>query len=100
MRLRTFILLSTLTALLLWAGQALGGGTGICLALGAAAAMNMATYWFANRIVLRMHHAREIHASSFPELHAMVRELCKRANCMATVSSSDCRECFTPRPYC
>jgi heat shock protein HtpX len=79
-RLKTFILLATLTALLLWVGQALGGTGGLWFALAVAAAMNLGAYWFADKIVLRMHHAVELGPAEAPELHAMVRELALRAN--------------------
>lgn len=78
-RLKTVMLLATLTALLLWAGQALGGATGLWLALGVAAVMNIGSYWFADRIVLRMYQAQEVSPEQSPELYAMVRELAMRA---------------------
>ena len=79
-RLKTIMLLSTLTALLLWAGQAIGGKEGVWLALFVAAAMNIGAYWFADKIVLRMHHATEISHHESPELYAMVHSLAQRAN--------------------
>ena len=78
-RLKTFILLASLTALLMWVGQALAGATGLWFALAVAAAMNIGTYWFADRIVLRMHHAQEVTPAEAPELYAMVHELAIRA---------------------
>jgi heat shock protein HtpX len=78
-RVKTFILLATLTALLMWAGQAVGGRAGMWLALAVAAAMNIGTYWFSDRIVLRMHNAREVDPAQSPELYAMVRDLSARA---------------------
>ena len=59
-RTKTFILLSTLTALLLWAGQAMGGRTGMTIAIVAAAAMNLGSYWFGHKLVLRMYSAQEV----------------------------------------
>src|SRR5512141_3469714 len=79
-RLKTIILLASLTALLMWAGQAVGGATGLWFALAVAAAMNIGTYWFADRIVLRMHHAQEVSPLQAPELHAMVQDLAARAD--------------------
>jgi len=79
-RLKTIMLLSTLTALLLWAGQAIGGKEGVWLALFVAAAMNIGAYWFADKIVLRMHRAKEISRHESPELYAMVHSLAQRAN--------------------
>lgn len=79
-RLKTLMLLAALTALLMWAGQAVGGAAGLWFALAVAAAMNIGTYWFADRIVLRMHHAQEVRPAEAPELYAMVRDLAARAN--------------------
>jgi heat shock protein HtpX len=78
-RLKTIVLLATLTALLMWAGQAVGGRAGLWFALIAAAAMNLGAYWFSDRIVLRMHHAREAGPAEAPELYGMVHELAARA---------------------
>ena len=78
-RLKTLMLLATLTALLLWAGQALAGTAGLWVALAVAAAMNIGTYWFADRIVLRMYRAREVSPLESPELYSTVRELAFRA---------------------
>jgi heat shock protein HtpX len=78
-RLKTLILLATLTALLMWAGQAVGGASGLWFALLVAAAMNIGAYWFADRIVLRMHHAREVNPFESPELYVMVENLAARA---------------------
>lgn len=79
-RLKTIILLASLTALLMWAGQALGGNTGLWLALVVAAAMNIGAYWFSDRVVLRMYNAREVSPVQAPELYAMVHDLAARAD--------------------
>ena len=79
-RVKTIALLASLTALLMWAGQAVGGQTGLWFALAVAAAMNLGAYWFADRIVLRMHHAREVSPGQAPELYAEVQNLAARAN--------------------
>jgi len=79
-RTRTFLLMAALTALFLWAGHAFGGQGGLMLALGLAAIMNFGTYWFSDRIVLRMHGAQEVPEHAAPGLHQMVRRLAMRAN--------------------
>ena len=79
-RLKTIILLASLTALLMWAGQAVGGAAGLWFALVVAGAMNIGAYWFSDKIVLRMHHAREVSPVQAPELYAMVQDLAVRAN--------------------
>lgn len=79
-RMKTLIFLATLTALVLFVGQALGGTTGFVIALLVAGAMNFATYWWSDRIVLRMYGAQEVSEAAAPELHAIVRELAGRAS--------------------
>ncbi|MFN7998254.1 MAG: zinc metalloprotease HtpX [Bryobacteraceae bacterium] len=79
-RFKTIALLASLTALMMWAGQAVGGATGLWFALIAAAAMNLGVYWFAGTIVLRMHHASEISPMQSPELYATVQQLVVRAH--------------------
>ncbi len=79
-RFKTLILLATLTALLLWAGQALGGRNGLAIAMFFALVMNFASYWFSDKIVLRMYRAQEIAPGAHPWLFGAVRELALRAN--------------------
>lgn len=74
-RLRTTILLAALTALVVWIGQIFGGPNGAIMALIFAGAMNFFSYWFSDKIVLRMYGAREISQSDDPELFDIVREL-------------------------
>jgi heat shock protein HtpX len=78
-RLKTGLLLATLTALFLFVGNALGGRGGLMIALILAAAMNFASYWWSDRIVLRMYGAHEIGEHQAPELFAIVRDLAMRA---------------------
>lgn len=74
-RVKTAMLLATLTALLIWAGQALGGQNGLVLGLGLAIVMNVGSYWYSDKIVLRMYNAQEVTESQAPELYAIVRNL-------------------------
>lgn len=76
---KTAMLLAALTALFMGVGYMIGGGQGALIALVAAAAMNLFTYWNADKIVLRMHNAREVDERSAPELVRMVRDLAARA---------------------
>jgi heat shock protein HtpX len=78
-RLKTVMLLAALTALFLFVGQAIGGQTGFVIALVFAGVMNFASYWWSDRIVLRMYHAQEISQHDAPELFAIVRDLASRA---------------------
>jgi len=61
--LRTFTLLAVLTALFVGAGYAIGGPTGMLIALLFAGGMNLVSYWNADKIVLRMYRAVEVDAS-------------------------------------
>ena len=78
-RLRTLFLLSILTALFLWVGQALGGSGGLAIAFGFAVVMNFGAYWFSDRIVLSMYRAQELSPSDAPQLWHMVETLAERA---------------------
>ena len=77
--LKTTMLLAALTALFMALGYTLGGGSGAVIALLFAAGMNFFTYWNADKIVLRMHGAREVDEHSAPEFVRIVRDLAARA---------------------
>lgn len=74
-RLKTAMLLATLTALLIWIGQALGGQQGLVIGLGLAIVMNVGSYWYSDKIVLRMYNAQEVTEAQAPELYSIVRTL-------------------------
>jgi heat shock protein HtpX len=76
---RTAMLLAALTALFMGVGYLIGGSSGALIAFGIAAAINLFTYWNADKMVLRMHHAREVDARTAPEFYAIVRRLAERA---------------------
>jgi heat shock protein HtpX len=77
-RLKTVMLLATLTALLLWAGQALAGQGGFLMALVFAGLMNFSAYWWSDKIVLRMYGAQEVTEAEAPQLYGIVRQLARR----------------------
>lgn len=77
--LRTAVLLAGLTVLLVFIGGALGGRAGMVIALVFAGLMNFGSYWFSDRMVLKMHGAREASAADAPELYNVVRELADNA---------------------
>jgi heat shock protein HtpX len=74
-RIKTAMLLATLTALLIWAGQALAGQQGMVMGLAFALIMNVGSYWYSDKIVLRMYGAKEVDEAQAPELYAIVRNL-------------------------
>ena len=75
---RTTILLAALTALVVWIGAMFGGANGAVIALLMAGAMNFFSYWFSDKIVLKMYGAQEIAANDDPELFGIVQELATR----------------------
>ncbi|NUO79741.1 zinc metalloprotease HtpX [candidate division KSB1 bacterium] len=75
---RTFVLLAALTALLVFVGGAIGGRNGMFIAFAIALVMNLGSYWFSDKIVLRMYRAQEVSPSS--DLYSLVRTLATRAN--------------------
>jgi heat shock protein HtpX len=76
---RTVLLLGALTGLLLFFGKLIGGTRGMQIALIMAAAMNFFSYWFSDKIVLRMYSAQEVSPQEAPELYAMVDDLARQA---------------------
>jgi heat shock protein HtpX len=79
-QIRTTILLAVMTALILWIGHLFGGQQGMIIALFLAAAMNFFSYWYSDKIVLKMYRAQPIAHQQAPELYDMVQELSRRAN--------------------
>jgi heat shock protein HtpX len=75
---KTVLLLGGLTGLLMFIGGATYGEVGMLFAFAIAAVMNFASYWFSDKIVLRMYRAQEVgpdHA-----LHRTTARLAQRAN--------------------
>ena len=76
---KTGLLMAAITALFGAVGMLLGGGQGMLLALGLAAAMNLWAYWFSDTTVLKLYRAQEVDQASAPQLYGAVRELAERA---------------------
>ena len=77
--LKTAVLLGLLTGLILLIGGMLGGRGGVIVAFGFAALMNFGSYWFSDKIVLRMYRAQAVTPQQAPRLHAIVDRLIARA---------------------
>ena len=76
---KTAILMAAITALFMAIGSLLGGRQGMMLALIVALGMNFFSYWFSDKLVLKMYNAQEVDESSAPQFYRMVRELAQRA---------------------
>ena len=77
--LKTAVLLALLTGLLIAAGSFFGGARGMVLMFIVSMAMNFFSYWFSDKIVLRMYGATEVDINSAPQLVGMVANLARRA---------------------
>ena len=77
--LRTTILLASLTGLLVLIGQLIGGPSTALMFLGIALVINLGSYWFSDKIALRMSRARPLSEEEAPRLHQLVRELAHSA---------------------
>ena len=77
--LKTFILMAALTALFMFAGQLMGGRSGMTFALIMAGVMNFSAYWFSDKVALAMGRAQEVSPAEAPQLHELVGELAMRA---------------------
>lgn len=77
--LKTTLLLTALTVLLVLLGQGVAGTSGMMVALAFAALMNFFSYWFSDKIVLRMSGAREVAYEDAPDLYRVVGQVAQMA---------------------
>lgn len=78
-QIKTLVLLAALSAIILFLGAAMGGKAGLMFALILALGMNFFSYWFSDKIVLRMYKAQILEPHEAPALHTMVEELARNA---------------------
>lgn len=76
---KTALLLGLLTGIILGIGQLFGGSQGLVIAFVFALLINFGSYWFSDKIVLAMYHAREVSGDDAPELYHTVQNLTVRA---------------------
>lgn len=76
---KTTILLIALTLLLVWVGSMFGGRQGAVFAFAIAMGMNFFSYWFSDKIVLKMYGAKEVSDQESPAYYGIVKELVDRA---------------------
>jgi heat shock protein HtpX len=76
---KTALLLTVLTVLLVLLGGAVGGRHGMLIALVLAGLMNVASYWWSDKIVLAMYRAQPITEAQAPGLYGIVRRLASKA---------------------
>ena len=76
---KTAVLMAAITALFMTIGNLLGGQQGMMIALIVAIGLNFFSYWFSDKLVLKMYNAQEVDETSAPQFYRMVRELAQRA---------------------
>jgi heat shock protein HtpX len=76
---KTAMLMAAITALFGVIGAMIGGKGGMILALLLGGGMNLFSYWFSDKMVLRMYNAQEVDEASSPYLYNMVKELAANA---------------------
>ncbi len=76
---KTVVLLAALGGLLVVIGGYMGGRSGATIALVIALVLNFGSYWFSDKIVLRMYNAQEVTEQEAPDLYNLVRDLSSRA---------------------
>lgn len=77
--LKTTVLLAALTGVLIMLGRIFGGAHGMVVMFFIAIAMNFVSYWFSDKIVLKMYGATEVTSANAPSLLQMVSRLAQKA---------------------
>jgi heat shock protein HtpX len=77
---KTFILMVVLTIILVALGSLIGGSSGGMIAFCIAFIMNFVSYWFSDKIILKMYGAKPVSESEAPELYAIVAALAQKAS--------------------
>lgn len=77
--LKAGLLLAALTGLFVLMGRMIGGTGGMVIGLVLAAAMNLGSYWFSDKLVLKMTGAQPVDPAQAPELYDLVRRLSEKA---------------------
>ena len=102
-QIKTVLLMAALGALLVAIGGYMGGKSGATIALVIAIAMNFGSYWFSDKIVLRMYNAQEVTESEAPDLYHLVSQLvakqaylCRRCISFLTIHQTPSLPVATP----
>ncbi len=79
-QMKTFFLMVVLTVILVALGGLIGGTSGAQIAFFIALAMNFVSYWFCDKIVLTMYHAKQVTEAEAPQLYRIVASLAQKAS--------------------
>jgi len=78
-RIRTLVLMTVMTVLIMWVGRVIGGTGGMIIALLIAGGLNFFSYWYSDKMVLKMYRARPVSQREAPELYNLVADLTQKA---------------------
>ena len=78
-QIKTVFLLATLTGILLFIGGVVGGRIGLFLGLVLAIAINFVSYWWSDKIVLKMYKAKKADETTHKDLYSIVKEIAMKA---------------------
>ena len=79
-QLKTTLLLGSLTGLIILIGRYFGGSSGMVIAFIFAVLMNFGSYWFSDKIVLKLYKSRQLSSQESPELYSLVSRLSQSAS--------------------
>jgi heat shock protein HtpX len=68
-----------LLALFMWVGYMFGGTNGMIIAFAIATVMNLLTYWYSDKMVLKMYRGRQVTESDHPRLYRIVKSVATKA---------------------
>jgi heat shock protein HtpX len=77
--LKTAVLMAGIVALFMAIGAMIGGQQGMMIAFVIALGMNFFSYWFSDKMVLKMYNAQQVDETTAPQFYNMVRELAQKA---------------------
>ncbi len=79
-QLKTTLLLGSLTGVIILIGRYFGGSSGMVIAFIFALLMNVGSYWFSDKIVLKLYKSRQLSSQEYPELYSLVSRLSQSAS--------------------
>ena len=77
--LKVFLLMVALLALFMWVGYMFGGTNGMIIAFAIATIMNLLTYWYSDKMVLKMYRGRQVTEADHPRLYRIVKNVATKA---------------------
>jgi len=77
--LKTTFLMTMMIVLFLFVGNLLGGSSGMAIAFVFALVINFGSYWYSDKIVLKLYRAKEVTRENSPKFFALVEQLSKNA---------------------